>query len=168
MGGPARARRYCASPAPRGTPAILPRSLPAGGRVHRSPPRLAPDWLDPDVRARAGRGCSGADPHLAARPHGGVRRQRGGPIGLDPMIRFPHLLRGVILHEPRLAAAPAHSGRQDRERTAHSAASGSRRGHPRLAGPGHSRPRLARREGWAGDPPLVHAARPPPLGGLFV
>ena len=31
-----------------------------------------------------------------------------GPIGLDLMIRFPHLLRGVILHEPRLAAALAH------------------------------------------------------------
>jgi pimeloyl-ACP methyl ester carboxylesterase len=32
----------------------------------------------------------------------------GGPIGLDLMIRFPHLLRGVILHDPRLAAALAH------------------------------------------------------------
>ena len=32
----------------------------------------------------------------------------GGPIGLELMSRFPHLLRGVILHEPRLAAALAH------------------------------------------------------------
>lgn len=31
-----------------------------------------------------------------------------GPIGLDLMIRFPHLLRGVTLHEPRLPAALAH------------------------------------------------------------
>jgi pimeloyl-ACP methyl ester carboxylesterase len=35
----------------------------------------------------------------------------GGPIGLDLMIRFPHLLRGVVLHEPRLAAALAHPER---------------------------------------------------------
>jgi pimeloyl-ACP methyl ester carboxylesterase len=32
----------------------------------------------------------------------------GGPIGLDLMIRFPHLLRGIILHEPRLPPALAH------------------------------------------------------------
>ena len=35
----------------------------------------------------------------------------GGPIGLDLMMRFPHLLRGVVLHEPRLAAALAHPSR---------------------------------------------------------
>jgi pimeloyl-ACP methyl ester carboxylesterase len=32
----------------------------------------------------------------------------GGPIGLDLMIRFPHLLRGIVLHDPRLPAALAH------------------------------------------------------------
>jgi pimeloyl-ACP methyl ester carboxylesterase len=32
----------------------------------------------------------------------------GGPIGLELMSRFPRLLRGVVLHDPRLPAALAH------------------------------------------------------------
>jgi pimeloyl-ACP methyl ester carboxylesterase len=66
-----------------------------------------PGWTHTSVAEQA-EDAAGLIQALQLAPSAVFATSAGGPIGLDLMIRCPHLLRGVILHDPRLPAALAH------------------------------------------------------------